>query len=65
MTALYKGKKTEGRFIINFRHISFTENNIIIALPFSKKKINGYSVGVIRSFFQDLSIIIRLDWSYV
>ena len=38
MTALYKGKKTEGRFIINFRHISFTENNIIIALPFSKKK---------------------------
>ena len=61
MTALYKGKETEERFIINFRHISFTENNIIITLPFSKKKINGYSVGVIRSFFQDLSIIIRLD----
>ena len=54
MTALYKGKKTEGRFIINFRHISFTENNIIITLPFSKKKINGYSVGGNSVFFSRL-----------
>jgi hypothetical protein len=45
MTALYKGKKTEGRFIINFRHISFTENNIIITLPFSKKKLMDIVLG--------------------